>query len=181
MPPSPADRLRACESLVYRQIITSKCRRVKRTGRESSFRSSWRNAMAKIEEIFFLPPMAVARLGGSDVPLVSYTWLEDPSLHGAGLTVISPSVSLEVLADGAVHPFVPAAIQFRDGDKFRPVAPFLELWVRSNGTEQPVTLKWMNDNKAALTDIQYTVTAANRKAARRSGDAACAFSAQVKV
>jgi hypothetical protein len=137
--------------------------------------------MAKIEELFFLPPMAVARLGGSSVPLVSYTWLEDPSLHGAGLTVISPSVSLEVLADGAVRPFLPAAIQFRDGDKFRPVAPFLELWVRSNGTEQPVTLQWMSENKAALSDIQYTVTAANRKAARRSGDAACAFSAQVKV
>jgi hypothetical protein len=94
--------------------------------------------MAKIEELFFLPPMAVARLGGSDTPLVSYTWLEDPSLHGAGLTVISPSTSLEVLADGGVRPFLPAGIQFRDGDKFRPVAPFLELWVRSNGTEPPV-------------------------------------------
>src|ERR1700674_2908046 len=137
--------------------------------------------MAKIEEVFFLPPMALARLGGSDVPLVSYTWIEDPSLHGAGLTVISPSVSLEVLPDGSVRPFLPTSIQFRDGGKFRPVAPFLELWVRSGGAEQPVSLKWLKDNKASLASINYTVTAANRKAARRSGDPACAFSATINV
>jgi len=137
--------------------------------------------MAKIEELFFLPPMAVARLGGSDVPLASYSWEEDPSLHGAGLTVISPAISLEVLDKGSVRPFLPAGIQFRDGDKFRPVAPFLELWIRSNGVEKPVTLNWLKQNKATLAALRYTVTAANHKAARRSGDAACAFTARIDV
>jgi hypothetical protein len=137
--------------------------------------------MEKIEKLFFLPPMAVARLGGSEVPLVSYSWEEDPSLHGSGLTAITPRVSLEVLADGSVRPFLPATIQFRDGDTLRPVAPFVELWVRSDGAERPVSLSWLNDNKATLASLQYKVTAANRKAARRSGDPACAFTAEINV
>jgi hypothetical protein len=137
--------------------------------------------MAKIEEIFFLPPMAVARLGGSNIPLASFTWAEDPSLQGAGLTVITPDTSLEVLADGSIRPFLPAFIQFRDGKLLRPVAPFLELWVRSDSQEQPLTLKWLQQQKAKLSAVTYTVTAANRKAARRTGDPACAFSATVTI
>lgn len=137
--------------------------------------------MAKIEEIFFLPPMAVARLGGSDTPLPSFAWLEDPTLHGAGLTVIAPAISLNVLADGSVQPFLPAVLQFRDGNLFRPVAPFFELWVRSDGEEQPLVLKFLEENGGTLDAIQYSVTAANRKAARRTGDAACAFSASIQV
>jgi hypothetical protein len=39
--------------------------------------------MTVIEQIFFLPPMAVARLGASDTPLASFTWVEDPATHGA--------------------------------------------------------------------------------------------------
>ena len=137
--------------------------------------------MSPIDEIFLLPPMAVARLGGSGIPLASFTWAEDPSLYGAGLTVIAPAVSLEVLADGSLRPFLPAQIQFRDGGLLRPVAPFFELWVRSDKDEQPLTLKWLRDHKIALPNIQYTVIAANRKAARRTGAAACAFSATVTV
>ena len=137
--------------------------------------------MATIDEIFFQPPMAVARLGGSDVPLASFTWAEDPSLYGAGLTVIVPAVSLEVLGDGSLRPFLPANIQFRDGGLLRPVAPFFELWVRSDKNEQPLTLKWLQQNKVDASSIQYTVTAANRKAARRTGAAACAFSATVTI
>lgn len=137
--------------------------------------------MARIEEIFFLPPMAVARLGGSDTPLASFTWIEDPSLYGAGLTVIAPAISLNVLADGSVQPFLPAVIQFRDGNLFRPVAPFFELWVRSDGEEQPLTLKFLEENGGTLDAVEYSVTAANRKAARRTDDPACAFSASIQV
>jgi hypothetical protein len=137
--------------------------------------------MKNIEEIFFMPPMAVARLGGSDTPLASFTWLEDPNLHGAGLTVIVPAVSLEVSSDGSVHPSLPTSIQFRDGDQLRPVAPFFELWARGDGEEQAITLKWLKDNRSSLTAIQYTVMAGNRKAARRTADPACAFSGTIQV
>jgi hypothetical protein len=137
--------------------------------------------MTKPDEIFFLPPMAVARLGGSSIPLASFTWAEDPSLQGAGLTVISPATSLEVLADGSIRPFLPAFIQFRDGKLLRPVAPFIELWVRSGGQEQPLTLRWLQQQEASPSAVTYTATAANRKAARRTGDPSCAFSASVTV
>jgi hypothetical protein len=63
----------------------------------------------------------------------------------------------------------------------RPVAPFFELWVRSSGNEQPLTLKWLQDNDSSLAAIRYSVTAANRKAARRSGDPSCAFAATIQV
>jgi len=137
--------------------------------------------MAELEEIFWMPPMAVARLGGSDIPLASFNWSEDPSLSGAGLTVILPSISLEVLSDGSVRPFMPTSIQFRDGKLLRPVAPFFELWVRSDGQEQPLTLKWLQDQKIDMKAIAYMVTATNRKAARRTGDPASAFSATANI
>src|SRR5437773_5954734 len=83
---------------------------------------------ARILSVFFQPPMAIARLGGSDTPLEAFTWKEDPSLHGAGRTVIEPVPSLEVHRDGSVRPYLPSLIRFRDGDLLRPVAPFFELW-----------------------------------------------------
>jgi hypothetical protein len=136
-----------------------------------------------IEQIFFLPPMAVARLGGSDHPVDSFNWIEDPSLHGAGLTVIDPAVTLEVQQDGSVRPFIPSTIQFRDGNLLRPTAPFLELWARVSGVQdlQPLTTALLAQNAATLANMSYTVTAANRKAARRTGDVACAYSTSVTV
>jgi len=67
-------------------------------------------------------------------------WREDPSLHGGGLTALAPSVSLRVEDDGTVTPYRPAELAFRDGDRLRPVAPFLELWVEwDDETVSPLT------------------------------------------
>jgi hypothetical protein len=136
-----------------------------------------------IEEVFFLPPMAVARLGGSDTPLDSFTWVEDPSQHGAGTTVIQPAISLEVQVDGSVRPFLPVAIQFRDGNLLRPVAPFFELWATLQGQADPVplTAALLRSSGGSGDGVTYTVTAANRKASRRADDDSCAFTAQVQV
>ncbi len=139
--------------------------------------------MGRIQRIFFLPPMATARLGESDIPLDSFTWIEDPTLHGAGKTVISPTTSLEVLQDGSVRPFLPASIQFRDGNVLRPVAPFFELWTQLEGkTEiQALTVKLLESCGGSLDGITFVVTASNRKAARRTGDPSCAFTARLEV
>jgi hypothetical protein len=72
--------------------------------------------------------MAVARLGGGSVPLESFAWIEDPSLFGAGKTVIAPQVTLEVQRDGSILPYTPGIIRFREDERLRPVAPFFELW-----------------------------------------------------
>jgi hypothetical protein len=137
--------------------------------------------MADIQ-IFFRPPMAIARLGGSDTPLASFRWDEDPSLHGAGQTVILPEVSLSVQPDGSIRPFRPNVIQFRDGELYRPVAPFFELWAVI-GDKEPfaLTAEWLQERRASLKDLTYTVTAANRKAERRTHDPACGFSASIQV
>lgn len=137
--------------------------------------------MAEIQEIFFLPPMAIARLGGSATPLASFRWEEDPSLHGAGQTVILPEVSLAVQPDGSIRPFRPCVIQFRDGELFRPVAPFFELWVRTAEGEAPMTSEWLEQQSGSLANLIYTVTAANRKAERRTQDPLCGFSATIQV
>jgi hypothetical protein len=127
--------------------------------------------------------MAVARLGSSDTPLEAFTWSEDPSLHGAGLTVITPTITLAVQGDGSVRPNLPDTITFRDGDLFRPAAPFLELWAKLQGVDvlQPLTLNLLGSNGASPESLSFTVTAANRKAARRTGDNGCAFQASVTV
>src|SRR6266849_9317838 len=139
--------------------------------------------MTRIQRLFFIPPMATARLGGSDTPLDSFTWIEDPTLHGAGQTVIAPTTSLEVLVDGSVRPNIPASIQFRDGSLLRPTAPFFELWALLEGATdiQPLTTSILQSAGGSLGGVRFTVTAVNRKAARRTGDDACTFSAQVQI
>jgi len=139
--------------------------------------------MAVIEQVFFLPPMAVARLGESATPLESFTWVEDPSQHGAGATIIQPAISLEVQTDGSVRPFLPAGIQFRDGNLLRPVAPFFELWAKLQNQVEPVplTAALLQSSGGSADGVTYTVRAANRKAARRAADESCAFSAQLQV
>ncbi len=34
--------------------------------------------MARLLEIFLCPPLAIARLGGSDNPLEAFDWMQDP-------------------------------------------------------------------------------------------------------
>ena len=115
--------------------------------------------MSVIEEIFFLPPMAVARLGGSDTPLGSFTWVEDPAQHGAGATVLQPTISLDVQPqDGSVRPFLRTTLQFRDGNLLRPVAPFFELWakVRGKPDPEPLTSTLLQASQGSLNGVTYT-------------------------
>jgi hypothetical protein len=136
-----------------------------------------------IKEIYFLPPLAIARLGASTTPLDCFVWATDKSIHGSSRTTIQPDVSLRVMGDGSLRPFMPNAIQFRDGDLLRPVAPFFELWatVEEDGgrceTKQ-VTVGLLKDEGVELDSVKYTITVANRKAQRRTLSAACAYIAR---
>ncbi|MEH2284129.1 MAG: hypothetical protein V7K90_22870 [Nostoc sp.] len=140
----------------------------------------------RLLEVFFYPPMAIGRLGGSNIPLESFTWQEDPTLHGAAKTIIEPAISLEIQPDGSIRPYLPSIIHFKDQNLFRPVAPFFELWARvqnSNGSieEVPLTNKLLQELAVPLDAVSYVVEAANLKAARRTGDPTCGFSARVEV
>ena len=140
--------------------------------------------MDRILGIHFRPPLAIARVGGSDTPLECFVWAYDRTTYGAHRTVIRPSLTFEVLEDGSVRPYIPKTIQFRDGDHLRPVAPFFELWasVQSGATgeieERQVTLRLLEQLGASTDSVDYTITVGNRKAQRRTGSAACAYLAR---
>ena len=94
-----------------------------------------------------------------------------------------PDVSLRVMGDGSLRPFMPNAIQFRDGDLLRPVAPFFELWATVEEDDgrcktKQVTTRLLEKFKVELDSVKYTITVANRKAHRRTLSAACAYIAR---
>jgi len=144
-----------------------------------------------IKSIFFQPPLAIARLGGSDKPLDCFVWDSDKSIHGGDRTVIRPTTSLRVVEDGSLRPYLPNVIQFRDGDQLRPVAPFFELWatIYYHDSERlhdvPVDLQFFKNMEVSpdniLDSVEYTITVANRKAQRRTLKAACAYIARVNA
>ncbi len=146
--------------------------------------------MAQILEIFLLPPLAIARVGGSPTPLEAFDWATDFDIHGGHCTVIEPATTFEVLPDATIRPYVPREIRFRDGDLLRPVAPFVELWARvqrvaDDGTvhvvEQAVNQSLLTELGATMASIHVTVTVANRKAERRTTDPACGYTARVEL
>ncbi|MEP0873927.1 hypothetical protein NDA01_29910 [Trichocoleus desertorum AS-A10] len=138
-------------------------------------------------ELYFLPPMAMARLGNSDTPLEAFAWEEDARIHSACRTVIRPRISFRVRSDGSLEPYLPEEIQFKDDGKIRPAAPFFELWadvlVDSQGFQQvPVTLDLLNSLGVSLEKhLLIHAHAANTKASRRVKDPSCSFAARVTI
>lgn len=138
--------------------------------------------------VFFIPPMAVARVGGSPTPVDSYEWHIDRNSHGAATTVVRPAVTLDVADDGTVTSRLPADIRFKDDNgAIRPVAPFFELWATVQDsesgevTEVPVTAALLEQHDLGMEDLHFEVTAANRKAERRTSSPTCAFIGRVEV
>jgi hypothetical protein len=138
-------------------------------------------------ELYFLPPMAMARLGNSDTPLEAFAWDEDFRIHSACQTIIRPRISFRVQSDGSLEPYLPREIRFKDEGKIRPVAPFFELWadvlVDSQGRQQvPVTLDLLNHLGVSLEQhLLIRAHAANTKASRRVQDPACSFAARATI
>ena len=137
--------------------------------------------------LFFDPPMAVGRVGGSPTPMVAFEWQESRGSHGGTQTTVVPALSFEVLPDGRLAPFMPTELRFKDADgSIRPVAPFLGLWARllrpdGDTEEEPVTLALLAELGLTLHHVSVEVSAANAKAARRTNDEACAFGARVEI
>src|ERR1700730_7765995 len=125
----------------------------------------------RLQAIFINPPIAVARLGGSNVPMDSFRWIDSPNPHLQ--TVIFPDWSLDVNAEGFVSPRMPESLTFRDGGLMRAVAPFFEVW-GINGDDGSAPATWQqgpftDDLLSWLGEIvPLTVDARNRKAARRA-------------
>ena len=142
----------------------------------------------RISGIFFLPSMAIARVGSSDTPVEAYQWSTGTSSHSGTQTVVRPALSFQVADDGSIRPYLPTSITFKEQDgSIRPVAPFFELWVTFQSTEdgslydRPLTIEALNQRGLSLQHLWIRVTAANRKAQRRTGTPACSFSARAEI
>jgi hypothetical protein len=137
--------------------------------------------------IFFDPPMAIARVGGSKEPMPAYRWKLDENPARGVQTMIEPAPSLietSVKGNGH-HPYTlkvetPDQVTFKDRHgKIKPVAPFFELWARvqdGDGTvvKVPVTEAFLKARGTSLKHLRFTVVAANRKAEARTKLASCA-------
>ena len=142
-----------------------------------------------IREIFFLPPLAMARVGGSATPQDSFRWRTSIAIHGAHQTTIEPAVSFDIAADGTPRARLPNEIRFRDDGLLRPVAPFFELWARVGSEaggeveeeEIPLTLAVLASVGADLSAVRYRITVANRKAERRTLLPSCGYIARLDV
>ena len=103
----------------------------------------------KIQGLFIDPPIAIARLGASTRPVDCFFWQDAANPHLQ--TVVAPTWTLDVEADGSVWPRMPDQLRFRDGNLVRPVAPFFEVWalVDADGsselTETPLTPALLED------------------------------------
>jgi hypothetical protein len=96
-----------------------------------------------------------------------------------------PAVSLEVTEDGSLDAYLPRDLRFRDGALIRPVCPFLELHARiksgSKHKDVPLTPALLKANGLNLSLLSFEIRAANRKAARRTGQESCSFDARGRI
>jgi hypothetical protein len=122
-----------------------------------------------ILEIRILPPLAVARLGSSAEPLENYELVVDQPLDHRSIV---PAETLRVdRATGEItEAYTPREILFRDGDRIRPVAPFLEVFARTApDVLEPLTVELLRAEGLVPEDVCWTVTLGNIKAFRRTG------------
>ncbi len=130
-----------------------------------------------IQRIICNPPISIARLGESSVPLDAFSWIASEDPHVIGETQIKPQWTLDIQDDGSVIPRMPDRIVLKDSGQLRPVAPFIELWcdVGNDGDEdnwqrQPLTTSVLTAHGLNNANITFEISAMNLKVARRTGD-----------
>ena len=134
-----------------------------------------------IQELRILPPLAIARLGASSIPLAAYS-LAIPKDNPLDFRQIFPEETLEIdSATGEVaRAEVPANIRFRDDEGIRPVAPFLEVWaIMATDELVPLTQDLLVNEGLGLEAISWSVEVANHKVFRRTGNDADRVTATV--
>lgn len=121
----------------------------------------------KVASLRIFPPIAIARVGSAEEPLDNFELVA----AGTGYREIRPTETLIVdRVSGEIRESrIPNQIRFKDDNKVRPVAPFLEVWIQTmeGGDYQPLTDAMIRDLGA---EGSWRVRVANLKAWRRTGD-----------
>jgi hypothetical protein len=126
-----------------------------------------------ILEIRILPPLAIGRLGAANEPLEAFDLETDPD-NPLDYRRIVPRPSLEVNMETGeiVRAYLPENIRFKDENKkIRPVAPFLEVYVRTS--DQPEELQALTPDLLlkeglSMASLHWDVALGNIKLFRRT-------------
>jgi hypothetical protein len=126
-----------------------------------------------IRSLLILPPFAIGRLGSAKQPLDNYTIDDNPDqplgfrrLLGAPTLVVDEQ-------SGEIREQRTGQVSFKqDRDHIRPVAPFLEVFAVTDDGETvvPLDLGLLRSLGPTPIEIEWRVSVANRKVARRTGD-----------
>jgi len=132
-----------------------------------------------IHELRILPPLAIARFGSAATPMDNYDVVVDPD-EPLGYRRLVPADTFELDVDSGeiTRVFKPDAVTFVDeGDRVRPVAPFLELWaltgdeqLTGGGVLEPLTIALLQEEGAVVADLRWHVQVSNLKVVRRTND-----------
>ena len=124
-----------------------------------------------ITELRILPPLVIARLGSSPHPLENYNLNPPEDLLGFRKLDPTETLAVDEQSGEISRAYTPSKIVFRDGDHIRPVAPFLEVFARTDsGQLEPLTSNLLKDNGLSPVDVKWTVKVGNLKVFRRTGD-----------
>jgi hypothetical protein len=124
-----------------------------------------------ITELRILPPLVIARLGSSPHPLDNYDLSPPEDLLGFRKLAPAETLVVDEKSGEISRVHKPPKILFRDGDRIRPVAPFLEVFARVDAGElKPLTRQILKDHKLTPADLKWTVKVGNLKVFRRTGD-----------
>jgi len=127
-----------------------------------------------LRSLKILPPFAIGRLGSASQPLDNYSIDDNPD-QPLGFRRIRGEPTLIVdEASGAIREQrTPEHVSFKEGDAhIRPVAPFLEVFAVTDAGDSlvPLDLGLLRRLDPAPLKIEWRVSVANRKVARRTGD-----------
>lgn len=133
-----------------------------------------------IIELRILPPIAIGRLGDSNVPMAAYD-LELSKEKPLDFRTIVPQTTFSVDAKtGEIKAQTPPNIQFKDAKglsdksgKIHPVSPFLEVFaITDNNPDElvPLTEDLLSKAGLSLKDIRWDIEVGNFKMFRRTSD-----------
>ncbi|MDQ2990121.1 MAG: hypothetical protein M3R60_13560 [Pseudomonadota bacterium] len=128
-----------------------------------------------ILELRILPPLAIGRLGAAEEPLEAFDLETDPA-RPLDFRRIVPRTSFELDRESGriLRAYVPPTIRFKDANKkIRPVAPFLEVFVRTSEHPdrlQPLTTSLLRHEDLGLGHLHWDIELGNIKLFRRTGN-----------
>ena len=129
-----------------------------------------------IKDLRILPPFAIGRLGSAGEPMDNYTFdLDiDPNAEnplGYRRIKAHPTLIVSENSGEIESEHTPATLEFKRGEKIRPVAPFLEVFALTDKDELvPLTVDLLRKQGLTVKNVSWQVNVSNRKVVRRTED-----------